>query len=258
MQNTKTSYLKFIGGNSHDVTGSCTLLKFKDKTILVDYGSVQSNNDAEDYKINSKIHKDIKPKQLDGIIVTHPNNIDHSGMIPLLYRKGATCPCYIPKGIKGIYTLMLQDSVKIFMQDYEKLKREPIYYQEDVDKTLSHIVECELHDKIFINDNISFTYYNAEHIPKARQIVIELNDGVNIKKIGFTGDISHKSSQYYINEFENIPNHLDVLVGECTYSGDRRLHKPNDRAKDIDKLKMAIDYAVNHKSKVYPTFANCR
>lgn len=180
-------------------------------------------------------------------------------MIPFLYKKGANCPIYIPKGSKGIFTLMFQDSVKIFMQDYEKLKREPIYHQEDVDKTLSHIVECELHDKIFINDNISFTYYNAEHIPKARQIVIELNDGVNIKKIGFTGDISHKFSQYYINEFENIPNHLDVLVGECTYSGDRRLHKPNDRAKDIDKLKMAIDYAVNHKSKVLiPTFANCR
>lgn len=255
----KNPYASFIGGNSQNVTGSCNMVRFKNYTILVDCGMVQTNCDASDYKINSTRHKDIKPKHLDGIIVTHATHCDHAFLIPSLYRDGATCPLYIPKGSKGILTLMLQDSVKIFNQEYEKHKRKPIYTQEDVDKTLQHIIECDIHSKIKINDAISFTYYSAEHIPKARQIVLELNNGVNTKKIGFTGDISNKFSQYYINDFEPITDYLDVLVGECTYSNDKRLHKKCDKAKDIDKLKMAINYAVSHKSKVLiPTFANAR
>lgn len=255
----KNPYVKFIGHNSDDVTGSCSLLRFLDKTILIDYGLFQNNDDDLDYKINSTRHKDIKPKQIDAIIITHPSHIDHGGLVPSLFKNGANCPVYIPKGIKGIYTLMLQDCVKIFSQYSEKNNKPLIYEQKDVDSLLTHIVECESHDKIIIDDNISFKYYNAEHIPKARQIVIELFDGVNIKRIGFTGDISHKPQQYYINEFEPIKEHLDVLVGECTYGGGKRMNKVKDRNKDKDKLKTAINYAIEHKSKILiPTFANSR
>lgn len=50
-----------------------------------------------------------------------------------------------------------------------------------------------------------------------------------------------------------------MLVGECTYSGNKRINKPKDREKDKEKLKMAIDYAIQNKSKILiPTFANCR
>lgn len=255
----KNPYLKFIGHNSNDVTGSCILLRFFDKTILIDYGLFQNNDDDLDYKINSTRHKDIKPKQIDAIIITHPSHIDHGGLIPALFKDGANCPVYIPKGIKGIYSLMLQDCVKIFGQDSIKNNRQPIYTQDDVDNMLNHIIECEVHDKTKIDNNISFTYYKAEHIPKARQVVVELFDGVNIKRVGFTGDISHKPQQYYISEFEPINEHLDVLVGECTYGGGKRMNKIKDRSKDIDKLKMAIDFAIEHKSKILiPTFANSR
>lgn len=67
----KNPYIKFIGHNSEDVTGSCNLIRFMNYTILVDCGAVQSNDDKADYIANNKLHKDIKPKALSGIVLTH-------------------------------------------------------------------------------------------------------------------------------------------------------------------------------------------
>lgn len=244
-------YIKFIGRNSTEVTGSCTLVRFLDQTILVDYGARQSSNDEEDYLINKKRHKDIKPKNITAIIVTH-SHIDHTGLIPMLVKDGMNCPIYIPKGSKGILTLMWNDCVKIYNQEYERLDRQPLYIQEDVDKALALIHEVEIHDKCIITDNISFTYYNAQHIVKSRQVLLELNNGVNVKKIGFTGDWSNKSNTYYLNKFESLPQ-VDVLVAEATYANNKRTHKLKDRTKDIDKIKTAIQ---NNKGKILiPTFS---
>ena len=49
---------------------------------------------------------------------------------------------------------MWQDSCRIFMKNFERFGWKPLYEQCDIDKALSHIVECNLHDKICINDNI--------------------------------------------------------------------------------------------------------
>lgn len=250
----KRPYVEFVGSNANEVTGSANLVKFLDSTILVDYGLRQTSNDEEDYKINSKRHKDIKPKDLTAIIITH-SHIDHQGLIPSLFKDGGKCPIYIPKGTKGLITLMWQDSNKIFESEYERCNRKPIYSQNDIDKALSYIIEVDLHEKVSINDNISFEYYNAQHIVKSRQIYMELNDGVNIKKLGFTGDFSSKPITYYLNDFEPLPQ-VNLLVGECTYSNNKRIHKSKDRSKDIDKLDMAIKYALEKKGKVLiPTFS---
>lgn len=256
MSKKENSYIQFVGHNSTDVTGSCNLIKFINYTVLVDVGGVQTNDTKADYVCNSTLHKDIKPRNLTAIILSH-QHIDHTLQAPLIYQKGANCPCYISKGSKGLLTLMWQDSVKIFNQEYEKLGRKPIYSQEDVDNALAHIVECDLHDNIKINDNISFELYNAQHITKATQILLKLNNGVNTKTIGFTGDISNKE-RYYLTDFEPLPR-VDILVGECTYSNNKRLHKCKDRNKDMEKLDVEIKSALQSKGKVLiPTFASNR
>ena len=168
----KRGYIEFCGHNAIEVTGSANLVRFLQYHILIDYGLRQTSNDAEDHVVNMKRHKSIKPKKLDAIILTHAH-IDHSGLIPKLYAEGANCPLYIPKGSKGLLTLMWQDSCKIFAQDYEKYNRTPLYTQNDIDDALSHIVECDIYDRVEINGNIHFTYINAQHIVLARQIFNE-------------------------------------------------------------------------------------
>lgn len=253
-KNLKNGYIEFCGYSSTEVTGSSYLVRFKNYHILVDYGMKQTSNDEADYIANLKRHKSIKPKKLDAIILTHCH-IDHSGLIPKLFKEGAKCPIYVPSGSKGLLTLMWQDSAKIFAQDFEKYGRNPLYNQDDIDKALHYVVECDLYDTITFNDNIKFSYINAQHIVCARQVYLMLNDGVKTYKVGFTGDISDYKYRYWLEDRDNLPT-CDIVVGECTYSNSKRIHKTRDRATDLNKIDNAIQYALENKSKVIlPTFS---
>ena len=250
----KRGYVEFCGYSSTEVTGSAYLVRFLNKHILIDYGLRQTSNDEADYIANLKRHKSIKPKKLDAIILTHCH-IDHCGLIPKLYKEGANCPIYIPQGSKGLLTLMWQDSAKIFAQEYDRFGRVPLYTQDDIDETLRHIIECELYDCIKVADGINFTYFNAQHIVCARQVYMQLNDGINTKTVGFTGDISNYNYRYWLEDRDNLPK-CDMIIGECTYANSKRIHKSKDRDNDLNKLDMAIQYALEHKSKVIlPTFS---
>lgn len=250
----KKPYIEFVGGSATDVTGSAYLVRFLNYHILLEYGLVQTSDDNADYVTNNKRHKDIKPKKIDYIILSHCH-IDHCGLIPKLYREGCNAPLFIPKGSKGLLTIQLQDSVKIFTQEYERSGRAPLYTQEDVDKALSHVVEVDLRKPRKVNDHITFEYYDAQHIVRATQVMLSLNDGVNTKKIGFTGDISDYKNRYYLNNIDPLPK-CDVLIGECTYGDVTRLHKERDRKVDVDKIRMAITNAKEHRSHIIiPTFS---
>lgn len=250
----KKPYIEFVGANANEVTGSANLVRYLNYHILVDYGLRQTNNDTEDYTFNLKRHKSIKPKCLDAIFLTHLH-IDHCGLVPKLYKEGCDCDLYIPDGSKGLLTIMWQDSLKIFHQDYERFDRKPLYEQCDIDKALSHVKEYKLHEPIKLNENIFFISFNAQHIVKSRQLYFTFTDGINTKRIGFTGDISDYKNKYWLSPMEQLP-YCDVLVAECTYGSYKRMHKERDRKTDVNKLDTAIKYAKIHGSKVIiPTFS---
>lgn len=249
------SYIEFVGYNSTEVTGSANLVRFLDDYILIDYGMRQTSNDEDDYKINRKRHKSIKPKALTAIILTHLHN-DHCGLIPTLYRDGANCPLYIPQNSKGLLTLMLQDSVHIFEKEYELYNKTPLFNQNDVDLTLKHVKEVDLYELTHVNDNISFTYYYAQHIVKSRQVLLELKNNTTIKRIGFTGDFSSYKNRYFLLKRDTLP-HCNIVIGESTYSNKNRINKENkDKKKDIDKIHDAIQDALSKRSKIIvPVFS---
>ena len=71
--------ITFIGA-AHEVTGSCTLLEACGKKIIIDCGMEQ----GADLYVNQEIP--VNPSTIDYVFVTHAH-IDHSGSIPLLYKK---------------------------------------------------------------------------------------------------------------------------------------------------------------------------
>lgn len=250
----KNGYIEFCGYNATEVTGSANLVRFLQYHYLVDYGMRQTSDEEKDHVCNMKRHKSIKPKQLDGIILTHCH-IDHSGLIPKLYAEGANCPLYIPSGTKGLLTLMWQDSVKIFNHDYERFDRKPLYTQEDVENALKYVIECELYDRVNLNDKMNFTYINAQHIVGARQVFMECYDKARMYRIGFTGDISNYKSRYWLDNLDIMPK-CNIVVGECTYANSNRNHSPRDRQKDLDKIDYAVMRAKERNAKIImPTFS---
>ncbi|MBQ8313232.1 MAG: MBL fold metallo-hydrolase, partial [Clostridia bacterium] len=72
--------LTFLGAN-HEVTGSRTLLEWqKGRYAMIDCGMEQGENIYENAEMP------IPASQVEYVFVTHAH-IDHTGLLPLLYRQ---------------------------------------------------------------------------------------------------------------------------------------------------------------------------
>lgn len=260
--NIKRSYIDFCGYSSNEVTGSCYHIRYRDYSILFDFGLVQRNNIIQDYRDNHTMPKGVKPKEIDLILISHLNHIDHTGRLPWLYKQGCTAPIYAKSGCKDIIRQMLYDSAKIMAHDAEvlcnkhKINAVPLYTNDDVDYMMNFIHEVEYGEEIKFNKNISFSFYSAHHVFNASQIRLTLTDGMVTKRIGYTGDIgSPNIKHFYLDDFQPLP-FCDILIGECTYASAKRNHKPKDRVNDIHKMISVINEAKENNGRVLiPVFA---
>lgn len=254
--------VEFLGKSSNEVTQSIYKISMNDYTLLLDYGLYQCQDPVDNYKINHTRIKGIKPKEINYIFISHAN-IDHVGALPFLYRNGCTATTYIAKGNYDLLKIMLADSFKIMETEAIKLsnkhhiKASSLYNEEDIAACLSHIQECDFNQKIQVNDDISVEFISAHHIINSAQILLQLNNNGVIKRITYTGDIgSPVIPKPYILPFK-APDFCDLLIGECTYSGDARNHHVRDRAKDLEKIETIVNTTcIENKGKVlFPVFS---
>lgn len=248
--------ITFCGKSSEDVTNSMYLLEYNNKKVLLDCGLYQSSspNLIKAYNVNHRNYK-IPFKDLDAIIISH-NHSDHQALLPYAYSKGATCPTYAPKNSLPIMRIMLEDSVKIFENDAEKIRRKyntnatMLYDKEDIEVALAHVQELDFHNKYQILDDTKLELFHAGHIVNASQIRLEFTIGKTIKSLGYTGDIGSNISKNYVKDYEILP-YCDVIIGEATYSGDLRNHSMKDYLKDIEKIQTVVcECCLENNNKV--------
>ena len=98
--------ITFIGA-AHEVTGSCTVIEIAGHYYLVDYGMEQGTNVFENEPLP------ISPSQIDAVFLTHAH-IDHSGMLPKLYKDGFKGSIYATEATCDLCDIMLRDKSLIF------------------------------------------------------------------------------------------------------------------------------------------------
>ena len=137
--------LTFIGAD-HEVTGSCHYMEIGEKRLLVDYGMEQGIDIFENQEVP------VSPSLIDFVLLTHAH-IDHSGMLPLLYKQGFRGQVYATQATCDLCRIMLKDSAHI--QEFEaewknrKARRsgqeqvEPVYNIDDACGLLEHLTACE-------------------------------------------------------------------------------------------------------------------
>ncbi|MDD6284134.1 MAG: MBL fold metallo-hydrolase, partial [Firmicutes bacterium] len=94
--------IQFIGA-THEVTGSCTLLEVNERYFLVDFGMEQGRN------VFQNVPLPVAANQIEAVFVTHAH-IDHSGMLPRLYKDGFTGKVYATDVTCDLCNIMLRDS----------------------------------------------------------------------------------------------------------------------------------------------------
>jgi len=97
--------LTFLGAD-HEVTGSCTMIEINGHYGLVDCGMEQG--------VNVYVNQDIPVDEaaLEFVLLTHAH-VDHSGNIPLLYKKGYRGLVYATSATCHLCEIMLRDCAHI-------------------------------------------------------------------------------------------------------------------------------------------------
>ena len=240
--------IDFIGMNADNVTGSMTLIQDEDLNILLECGLYQSNDIVGDYKVNNR-NWAINPKKIDFIILGHVH-ADHSMLIPRLYAEGCKARIIVPKGTKGFYKLMGQDSAYIIERDCISLEKKykksfhRMYNEGHVFDSMQYIEEYDMGEKIELNDRLTIRFTPSGHIISAAQIELWVSNKVKNKtsKILYTSDLGNiRIPKYYSSTFEPVEK-ANIVIGECTYSDASRTVKADTRLKDIHKMAEIIKY----------------
>jgi metallo-beta-lactamase family protein len=249
--------IKFIGA-AREVTGSKHLITTASgKKILLDCGMFQGKG-LETDSMNRDLMFD--PSGIDHIILTHAH-IDHSGLIPYVYKLGFRGSVICTNGTRDLCAIMLADSA--FIQEHDTItfnKRRakkglpqvtPIYTQTDATECLKLFIGVPNEMKFRIDENIKVKFTNTGHMLGSGVANIEIAENGKIKKIAYTGDIGRPVDQILAAP-QPFPQ-ADILITESTY-GDR-LHQDSKEAED-DLLKVLIDTCVNKGGKlIIPAFS---
>ena len=98
--------IQFLGA-AREVTGSKHLITTKQgKKILLDCGMYQGKG-LETDSLNRDLG--VEPHEVDHIILTHAH-IDHSGLIPFIYKLGFTGSVICTNATRDLCAIMLADS----------------------------------------------------------------------------------------------------------------------------------------------------
>lgn len=258
--------VKFCGGNSWDVTGSCIYIETPHRKMLLECGLWQSTGSTlENWKVNTRKF-DFRPSQID-YLFSCDRHVDHTGLIPRLYASGAHCRTIAPRGSKAIADILMRDSARIIASDAaalsQKLGRayEPFYFDSDVDVTLQHWAEYD-DEPHTLDEFVKFKFTPSGHIPFARQLELWITEGNVTKKIIYTSDLgnSHFPKPYTKSYSSILRRRADIAIVESTYAHEPRIANKTARKKDLEKLRSVItETCVEKKRRILiPSFALAR
>ncbi len=241
-------------GAAHEVTGSCTLIEVADKTGIVDFGMEQGKN----LFVNEPLP--VEPAALDFVLLTHAH-IDHSGLLPLLYKQGYRGPIYTSAVTASLCEIMLRDCADIQESEAKwknrKAKRsgnaevEPLYTMEDTEGVLKCFRPCSYGEVIQVNDAVSIRFTDVGHLLGSAAIEVWLSENGETKKVCFSGDVGN-TDQPILKDPQHVEQ-TDFLVIESTY-GDR-MHT-EERVDYVEELAKRIQRTLDRGGNVViPSFA---
>lgn len=249
--------LKFCGA-AREVTGSKILLTTSyGKRILLDCGMFQGKG-LETDAMNRDLGFD--PSMVDHIILTHAH-IDHSGLIPYVYKLGFRGSIICTNATRDLCSIMLADTAFIQEHDTKTFNKRrakkglplvtPIFTQEDAKECMALFIGVPENMKFRIDDNIKVKFTSTGHMLGSGVANLFITENGKTTRLAYTGDIGRPSSRI-LEPPKPFPQ-ADILITESTY-GDR-LHKDLISADD-ELLKTVIDTCVKKGGKlIIPSFS---
>jgi metallo-beta-lactamase family protein len=234
------------------------LVRTKRGSILLDCGLYQGRR-REAAQRNAELAVPIR--EIKAVVLSHAH-IDHSGAIPILYKRGYEGPVYATPATRDLCTVMLRDAAAIQESDARFLNKknakegtgdemvEPLYTDDDVVRAIEHFHSVPYRQSVHLAPGVTVTFLDAGHVLGSAVTVLQLEEDGRRVRLVFTGDLG-RAGRPILRDPE-IAEGTDVLITESTY-GDR-LHDNLDKMDD--DLAAVVNRTIKRGGKLLvPSFA---
>lgn len=243
-------------GAAKTVTGSCHILHINGKTVLLDCGLYQGKGEKEfrneEFGFN--------PKEVDYVILSHAH-IDHSGRIPLLYKRGFKGEILSTEATKDLCSIMLPDSGHIHESEVEwknrkRIRRglkalEPLYTVKLAELSINLFRGVPYDEMTEVFEGLKIRFRDAGHLLGSAIIELYIKEKNQEEvKLVYSGDLGNINKP--ILKDPTIINYADYLIIETTYGN--RVH-PEIQEDLKELLKIIKETFARGGNVIIPSFA---
>lgn len=243
-------------GAARGVTGSNHYIETQNTKLIIDFGLFQGSSATKKRNFEEI---PFNPSDLDFALLTHAH-IDHSGRIPLLYKKGYNGQVICTKPTMGLCSIMLPDSAHIQESEteYKNRKRKrsggellaPLYTMDDAFKAVKYFKPVQYNEIIKLNDEISVRFREAGHILGSAAIELWCKENEKTTKVVFSGDLGKFNTPIIRDPY--LIDETDYLVIESTYGNKVHEYRENREKAMFDIIEKTL---LNNGTVIIPSFA---
>jgi metallo-beta-lactamase family protein len=241
-------------GADRDVTGSCHLVEYAGRRVLIDCGLFQGGRELAE---ENAAPFGFAAADIDVVLLTHAH-LDHCGRLPLLRRRGFAGEIIATGATRELARLVMLDAAHLQEEDARHRAQhsarqggqqmQPLYSTQDALDSLDRFKRTAAYgEPLALDAGLTATFIDAGHILGSASILLEKPGEARAL---FSGDLGNAGRP--LLRGPATPPQADVVVIETTY-GDR-LHKPIGPS--IEEFYGAITETFRRGGNVViPTFA---
>lgn len=245
-------------GAARTVTGSKHLITLKNgKKILLDCGMFQGMGHETD-AMNLDFGFDAA--SVTYMVLSHAH-IDHTGLIPLLVKRGFKGAIYCTSPTKDLTEVLLRDSAKIQMDDTKFVNKkrakegqppiDPLYAMQDAEHSIKALKPVVYKSWFRIDNDVEVLFTDAGHIIGSAAVHLRITEDDKTTQLTFSGDIGR-----YNDEILRAPDvfpQSDYILMESTYGS--TLHAEAAPSDDL-LLRYIKETCLQKKGKlIIPAFS---
>ncbi|MBX4196539.1 beta-CASP ribonuclease aCPSF1 [Candidatus Pacearchaeota archaeon] len=200
--------LTYLGGG-RQVGRSCLLLHTPNSKVLLDCGINPAITEGQERFPYLDVTEIGDLNSVDAIVLSHAH-LDHSGLIPYLYKMGYKGPVYLTAPTRDISALLALDFVGVAY----KQAASPLYRAEDIKEMVRHSICLDYGEVNDITPDIRITFYNAGHVLGSAQVHINIGNGLH--NFVYSADTKYLKTRLLDPASNHFPR-VETLQIESTY-----------------------------------------
>lgn len=236
-------------GGYREVGRSSTLIMTRNSKVLVDCGIDVAMIDSDEPWAGAPYLyiPEVWPLEtIDAVVVTHAH-LDHSGLVPLLFKLGYKGPVYMTPPTRDLAALLQLDYIKVA---YSEGKKVP-YESKHIKEMLKYTITLNYGETTDITPDIKLTFHNAGHI--LGSTICHFHIGEGLYNLVITGDIKFENTWLFNAAINKFPR-VEGLIIESTYGGKNDIQP--SRAEASKELSEVVKRTIERGGKVLiPVFA---